>query len=175
MSLYIVPCTIKQANAYVAQLHRHNKPVTGTRLVFAAADSTGKIRGIALVGRPVSRHLDDGWTLEINRLCTDGYQNAGSFLCAAGWNAAKTIGYRKLLTYTLPEESGASLRAVGWKYKLREIGHQWNCESRPRKEDTIYLSSKYRWEITLDTELPFSGLLMPEHEETQTSLWEVGA
>ncbi len=144
MSLYIVPYTIRQANAYVAQLHRHNNPVTGTRLVFAAADSTGKIRGVALVGRPVSRHLDDGWTLEINRLCTDGYVNA-------------------------------SLRAVGWKYELREIGHQWNCESRPRKEETIYLSDKYRWEVALDTELPFGALLMPEHEETQPVLWEVSA
>src|SRR6266704_3272417 len=173
MSLYIVPYTIRQANAYVAQLHRHNNPVTGTRLVFAAADSTGKIRGVALVGRPVSRHLDDGWTLEINRLCTDGYVNVGSFLCAAAWNATKAIGYRRLITYTLPEEGVASLRAVGWKYELREIGHQWNCESRPRKEETIYLSDKYRWEVALDTELPFGALLMPEHEETQPVLWEV--
>lgn len=175
MSLYIVPCTIKQANAFVKRLHRHNKPVTGARLVIGAADEKGTLRGVALIGRPVARHLDDGLTLEINRVCTDGYQNAGSFLMAAAWNAAKAIGYQRIFTYTLPEEGGASLKALGWKCELREIGHQWNCESRPRNEDSIYLLDKYRWEASKDTPLPFDKVTFPKIDTTQPVLWEVPA
>lgn len=161
MTLYIVPRTIKQANHFVEHIHRHNKPVTGARLAYGAADENGILRGVVLIGRPVSRYLDDGLTLEINRVCTDGYKNCGSFLMASAWNAAKAIGYRRLITYTLPEEGGASLRAVGWRSELREIGHQWNCQSRPRAEQEIYLSDKYRWEVTIDTALPFDKVTVP--------------
>ena len=59
---------------------------------------------------PVSRYLDDGHTLEVNRLCTDGTKNACSFLYAAAWRAARAMGYRKIVTYILDTESGASLR-----------------------------------------------------------------
>ncbi len=174
MSLYVVPCTIRQANAYVKLLHRHNKPVTGTRLVFAAADSTGTIHGVVLVGRPVSRHLDDGMTLEINRVCTDGYKNAGSFLIAAAWKAAQAIGYQRLITYTLPVEGGASLRAVGWQNTPRKINHQWNCQSRPRDEQDIYLMDKYRWEVSAETALPFTEMEFPEPIKSSThELWSV--
>lgn len=71
--------------------------------------------GVAIVGRPVSRHLDDGWTLEVNRLCTDGSRNACSALYAAAWRAARAMGYKRLVTYILESENGASLRAAGWK------------------------------------------------------------
>jgi hypothetical protein len=72
--------------------------------------------GVATVGRPVARHLDDGYTLEVNRTCTlDGTPNVNSMLYGAAWRAAKALGYRRLITYTQEGESGASLRAAGWR------------------------------------------------------------
>lgn len=90
MNLELVPMTLKEANAFTEQHHRHHKPVTGHK--FSIGVSNGEeIVGVAIVGRPVSRHLDDGWTLEVNRLCTDGTKNVCSMLYAASWRAANAI------------------------------------------------------------------------------------
>lgn len=144
MSLRVVPCTITDARAFVAQLHRHHKPpVSG---LFAAAASDGeKIVGVVIVGRPVARMLQDGWTAEVTRLCTDGSRNACSILYAAAWRAARALGWRKLITYTLPEEGGASLRAAGWKCIGEAGGGSWSVPSRPRV-DKHPLQAKLRWE-----------------------------
>lgn len=85
----------------------------------------GEIVGVAIVGRPVSRYLDDGWTLEVNRLCTDGTKNACSFLYFAAWRVAKNLGYKKLITYILDSENGASLKASGWKCVGKCGGKCW--------------------------------------------------
>lgn len=140
----IVPCDIAEANEFVRQYHRHHKPVPGAK--FAVAFSDGEaIHGVALVGRPVARMLDDGWTLEVNRLCTDGYRNACSALYAASWRIAKEMGYRRLITYTLPEEGGVSLLAAGWKLIGERGGGSWTCPSRPRV-DMHPLQAKLCWE-----------------------------
>lgn len=144
MSLHIVPCTLREANAYVTQLHRHHDPARGCRFTLAVAKGDDVV-GVAIVGRPVSRHLDDGWTLEVNRVCTDGTKNACSMLYGASWRAAKAMGYRKLITYTLPEEGGASLRAAGWKLIGEAGGGEWNCKTRPRV-DTHPTQLKLKWE-----------------------------
>ncbi len=88
MALEIVPITLKEANQFVRDHHRHHGPVTGHKFSIAASDGE-KIVGTVIVGRPVSRHLDDGWTLEVSRLCTDGTRNACSMLYAAAWRAAR--------------------------------------------------------------------------------------
>jgi hypothetical protein len=140
----IVPITLDEANAFVEKHHRHHAPVPGAKFCLAVADSGG-IVGVAIVGRPIARMLDDGWTLEVNRTCTDGTKNANSMLYGAAWRAAKALGYRKLITYTLPEESGASLRAAGWRVVAeRTGGGKWGRESRPRV-DTHPLQAKIRW------------------------------
>lgn len=144
MSLTLQPINLKEANAYVAQYHRHHKPVAGYKFAVAVSDGD-KIRGVAIVGRPVARMLDDGWTLEVNRLCTDGAHNACSMLYGAAWRAAKAMGYRKLITYTLPEEGGASLRASGWKLIGERGGGSWNRKSRARV-DSHPLQTKLLWE-----------------------------
>lgn len=114
--LDIVPVTLAEANAFVEQNHRHHGKTVGHKFSVAVADTeTGEIVGVAIVGRPVSRHLDNGWTLEVNRLCTDGTKNACSMLYAAAWRAARAMGYKKLITYILDSESGTSLKAAGWK------------------------------------------------------------
>lgn len=161
MSLHIVPCTIKQANAFVKLHHRHHGPVVSARLAMAVADDTGKICGVALAGRPIARRLDDGRTLEVNRVATDGTRNACSMLYAAVWKAARAIGYQRVVTYTLPEEGGASLRATGWKLVGERKSHQWSNPGRPREERDVYLLPKMRWEVTTGTQLPFEEITWP--------------
>jgi hypothetical protein len=172
MSLHIVPCTIEQANDFVERVHRHHSAVVSARIALACADDTGNIRGVALAGRPVARLLDDGWTLEVNRVATDGCKNACSLLYGAVWRAARAIGYRRLITYTLPAEGGASLRAVGWNLAHVTKGHQWNNQSRPREENDIYLSDKLRWEVSVQTALPFNAVIFPKPDQPDTpELW----
>lgn len=110
----IVPVTLRQANAFVAEHHRHSKPVRGWKFGVGLVDRHGVLRGVALAGRPVARALDDGRTVEVNRTCTDGSRNANSMLYGATWRAAKAMGYLRAYTYTQHDESGASLRAAGW-------------------------------------------------------------
>ena len=86
---------------------------------------------MVIVGRPVSRYLDDGWTLEVNRLCTDGSRNACSMLYSAAWRAARAMGYKRLITYILESESGASLRAAGWKCIGQAGGLRWTGRRKP--------------------------------------------
>ena len=107
-----------------------------------------EVVGVAIVGGPVARLLDDGWTLEVNRCCTNGTKNACSKLYANAWQAAKALGYTKLITYTLASEGGASLRGAGWRClgeATTKVGQGWNVKSRPRV-DTHPLQQKLKWE-----------------------------
>jgi len=141
--LELCPITLTEANEFVAQLHRNHNPVVGHKFSIAVWDGE-KVRGVAIVGRPVSRHMDDGWTLEVNRCCTDGAHNACSMLYGASWRVAKGLGYKKLYTYTLQQEGGVSLRAAGWKLIGEAGGGNWNCKSRPRI-DTEHQQIKIKW------------------------------
>jgi hypothetical protein len=145
--LTIRPITLREANAFVEARHRHHKPVRGC--VFCVAVETDRLCGVAIVGRPVARLLQDGLTAEITRLCTDGSSNACSKLYGAAWRAARAIGYRRLITYTLPEEGGSSLRGAGWRLVGPAGGGSWSRAGRPRS-DTHPLARKYRWEVTMD-------------------------
>ncbi|EPL0580229.1 XF1762 family protein [Pseudomonas aeruginosa] len=108
----------------MAQHHRHHGPVQGHKFSLGLA-ADGRIVGVAIVGRPVARHLDDGMTLEVTRCCTDGARNGCSKLYGAAWRATRALGYRRLLTYILASEAGASLRASGWHLVgIRGGGHR---------------------------------------------------
>lgn len=120
MTLTIVPITFRDATAFVSQHHRHHKPARGAKFCIGVCDETGVLRGVATVGRPVARHLDDGLTAEVNRTCTDGTPNANSALYGAAWRIAAAMGYRRLVTYTQAGETGASLTAAGW-VKVRNL------------------------------------------------------
>lgn len=144
--LAVVPCTISDAREYVRQHHRHHHPPVGGLFAVAVADESGAVRGVAIVGRPVARMLQDGWTAEVTRVATDGTANACSMLYGACWRAARALGWRKLVTYTLPEEGGASLRAANWTVIGKAGGGSWNCASRPRV-DKHPLQTKIRWEM----------------------------
>lgn len=128
----VVHLTLKCANDFVIQNHRHHGKVQGCKFCIGAVDEKGKLRGVAITGRPVSRYLDNGTTAEITRLCTDGFKNACSFLYAACARIAKEMGYTKIITYILITENGASLKAAGWSEQGVCGGGNWNVKSRPR-------------------------------------------
>ncbi len=144
--LELAPCTLGEAMAFVAQHHRTHRKPRLTRLRFAvAATAGGQVVGVAVVGDPVARRLDDGWTTEVRRVCTLGHRNACSLLYSACWRAARALGYRRLVTYTLPAEGGASLRAAGWRVVAQTKGGSWNRRERPRV-DAHPTQGKLRWE-----------------------------
>lgn len=145
--LTLIPVSLKDANAFVAAHHRHHKPVTGHKFSFGC-ECDGRLVGVAIVGRPVSRYLDNGLTLEVTRLCTTGEKNACSMLYAAAARAAKAIGYRKLITYTLDTEDGASIRAAGWACAGPAGGKRWTG-SRRTAADLYPAQMKLRYEKLL--------------------------
>lgn len=143
--LHIVPCELAEANAFVKAHHRHHKPVAGHRFSLAAADETDAVRGVAIVGRPVARMLQYGWTCEVTRLATDGCPNACSALYQAAWRACRAMGYRRLVTYIGVNEPGTSLIAAGWKCIGQAGGGEWTRKDRPRFEEEN-TQPKLRWE-----------------------------
>lgn len=144
-ALRLTPITLREANAFVEANHRHHKPVRGC-ISCVGVSSGDQIVGVAIVGRPVARALDNGMTAEVIRCCTDGTRNACSMLYRAAWRSVRALGYLRLVTYTLPEEGGASLRAAGMTCIGEAGGGSWNCPSRPRV-DTHPLQTKLRWEL----------------------------
>lgn len=145
VTLELYPLSLQEANAFVSTYHRHHGPVVGHKFSLGVGDGES-IRGVAIVGRPVSRCLDNGATLEVTRLCTDGTKNAASKLYAAAWRATRALGYRRLITYILNDEIGTSVRAAGWRLVGEAGGGSWSCPSRPRV-DNHPLQGKLRWEI----------------------------
>jgi len=145
MSLEIVPIKFKDACEFIKRHHRHHKAPIGHICSLACAKDD-KIIGVATVGRPVARALDNGWTAEVTRLCTDGTKNACSMLYAAAWRAVRSLGYKKLITYILDTEPGTSLTAAGWRCVGKCGGGSWNCKSRPRI-DKHPLQGKLRFEV----------------------------
>jgi hypothetical protein len=142
--LRIVPMMRDEANDFVARHHRHSKVTVGYRFALGAARGD-ELVGVAIVGRPVARGLQDGWTVEALRVCTTGAQNACSFLYGACWRAARALGYTKLVTYTLASESGSSLRAAGLRIVGEVKGREWTTPSRPR--DPSDPQDRLRWEV----------------------------
>ena len=146
MSLVLVPCLLSDAHSFVEQHHRHHRPSVGGLFAVGCAEGEDVV-GVAVVGRPVARMLQDGWTAEVTRLCVlEGHPNACSMLYAACWRAARSLGWRKLVTYTLATEGGGSLRAAGWRLIGEAGGGSWSMPSRPRV-DRHPTQTKLRWEV----------------------------
>jgi len=145
VGLTVTPIFQAEAFAFIEQRHRHHKKPVGTIFQIAVSDGD-KVVGVATVGRPVARMMQDGFTAEVTRLCTDGTRNACSMLYAACWRAARAMGYRKVITYILNTEPGTSLKASGWKLVGERGGGSWSVPSRPRV-DKHPLQKKLLFEI----------------------------
>ena len=142
--LRAVPITFAAASAFVRDHHRHHTPPQGHKFSIAVASEV-RIVGVVIVGRPVSRHRDDGVTLEVTRLCTDGTKNACSFLYGAAARAAFAMGYQRIGTYVLKSEPGTTLKAAGWRLIGETPGRSWSVPSRPRTDKTT-LEQRTLWE-----------------------------
>ena len=138
----IVPISLAEANRFVANHHRHSKPTQGHK--FSVGVATEQLHGVAIAGRPVARMLDDGFTLEVLRVATDGTPNACSMLYGAVVRCGKAMGYRKIITYTLSTENGASLRASNFKQSGTVKASQWDTPSRRRNQREAH--DRIRWE-----------------------------
>jgi hypothetical protein len=143
-----VPVTFREACAFVEMWHRHLPPARGHVLSIGVATDDAVLRGVATVGRPVARLLQDGRTLEVNRAATDGTPNANSALYGAAWRAARALGWTRLVTYTQDGETGASLRAAGWRVLAERPAHSgWDRPSRPRT-DRAEVLPRTLWEAS---------------------------
>ena len=147
----VVPMSLAEANEFVANFHRHNKPVQGAKFSIGASDGQ-RLIGVAIVGRPVARRLDDGITSEVTRCCVldDAPKGACSLLYSRAWRAWQAMGGQRLVTYTLQSESGSSLRGAGWKVVGQTEGFAegkgWT--TRPGREwQPVIGQAKFRWEV----------------------------
>jgi hypothetical protein len=143
----IVPIKHIAANEFVRKFHRHSRPTVGA--IFCVAVANDEICGVAICGRPIARHFDDGFSIEILRVATDGSKNACSMLYGACRKVSRALGYLRILTYTLPEEGGASLKAAGFYFDGDAGGSHSSWHSRPnRKAQAIgddLVGGKWRW------------------------------
>jgi hypothetical protein len=154
MTLVVVPITLRAANAFVEKYHRHHKAARGHKFSVAVAEAeTDVIMGVAIAGRPVARALDDNFTIEIVRVCVlDDAYNACSMLYGACRKAARAMGYRRVVTYTQQDESGASLRAAGFRLAAeRPARGSWAESSVKLREIRDSVGSggveRIRWEF----------------------------
>lgn len=133
MGLTIKPISLANANAYVEEMHRHHPKVQGHKFSIACYDNN-RLCGVAIVGRPQGRFLDDGKTLEILRLCTDGTRNACSILYGRCARICKEMGYEKIITFILMSENGSSLKASGFTKEADNVGGlDWSKNNRYRQ------------------------------------------
>ena len=171
-----VPVDTAEANRLVARWHRRHGRVPGYKLALAGVETAGRrLCGVVVLGRPVSRHLDDGWTLEVLRLAGDGTPHLCSFLYGAAARAAAAVGYLQLVTYTLASERGTSLRAAGWQAAAEVHGRSWSCPSRPRP-GAVKGEAKVRWERKLgdrpaEPRAVWLGLAQPAEQASLERLW----
>jgi hypothetical protein len=151
MKLRVVPIFQAEAFAFIKAHHRHHRPPQGVGTLFCIGATRGDaLVGVVVIGRPVARALNNGFTAEVTRLCTvdsEDAKNASSMLYAAAWRAARAMGYERLVTYTLKDETGVSLVAAGWKAKYQTKGGSWDRPSRPRF-DKHPLGAKTLWEVS---------------------------
>jgi hypothetical protein len=148
MNLQLCPITLRLAQSFVRENHRHNSPPQGHKFSIGLTNND-KLIGVIIAGRPIARAHDDGFTIEVTRCCVhENERNANSKLYAAAIRAARAMGYRRVISYTLPEESGATMKAVGFRKDgmTKYNPNGWNMPGRPRTEPERYpKGDKIRW------------------------------
>jgi hypothetical protein len=168
----LVPCRVSKevADEFVNRLHRHHDPDLGARFVVGAWCTTqGRLVGVGVVGRPRARGIDQHRVVEVTRCCTDGTKNACSFVYARAAQIAQAFGFRAIMTYTLADEGGRSLRALGWwPEALRIDGSKSTWANRAGREDALRVAN-IRWACLLNEECYLAE--MPSNEKPQLALW----
>lgn len=143
----IKPISLRKANEFVKENHRHNLPTAGGKFAISCVQD-GKLIGVAICGRPINRCLDDDNTLEVYRVATDGTRNSTSFLYNRCKRIGQLMGYERIITYTLQSESGSSLRGIGAKQMSNFKGRQWKVhQNGVRNFQSVFNENKIRWEL----------------------------
>lgn len=152
-----VPLSWKAAVAFVNQYHRHHPGARGQKWATGAVDESGELRAVLQAGRPIARNYDDGFTLEVNRTCTDGVANGNSFLYSLAWRIGREMGYRTAITYIEEGESGVSLASAGWRFVRKvppranwaqssvKLRHKRNAEARSHVGRELWAISRDSW------------------------------
>jgi hypothetical protein len=172
-TLRVVPLSQKAANAFIVRHHRHHGQLPGGFAWWAVGVvAAERVVGVALAGRPTNRNNDDGQTVEVQRVATDGTPNACSALYGSCARAAKAIGARRIITYTLDEESGASLRGAGWVREADGIKSWWTSgSSRTKAVDRPHMAKeKVRWALTFRDAVFYYEELPPVSDSRQGEL-----
>lgn len=147
MGFTIVPVTYREACAFIDAHHRHHRPPRGMKFAIGVAEGD-RLVGVVTAGRPVARQLDDGRTIEVTRVCTNGRRNANSALYGAAWRVGRAMGYRRLITYTQAGECGASQRAAGLvAVAVLRPRSGWCTPTRPRTGHGVDDVERIRWEV----------------------------
>lgn len=170
----IVPVGRDQAFQFIADWHRHHQPPQGFKFALGVASGSMPV-GVATAGRPVARAFDDGLTIEVTRVATDGTPNACSALYGACWRAARALGYRRALTYTQDGESGASLRAAGWLHAASRAARAgWDVPSRRRSEVAYQSVGRLLWVIEGESATLPSEVSVPASVVPDAALFDLG-
>ena len=147
MNMEIIPIEISTASMFVQQFHRHSGRVRGSKFAIGLMREDEMV-GVAIAGRPLARMLDDGLTIEIRRVCVkEGVKNGSSMLYGRMRRICQTMGYKKIITYTLLSETGSSLKAVNAKIVGETKPGSWSRKGRQRIDKKITKEPKYRWEL----------------------------
>ena len=148
MKMKCIPISMAEANEFIIKLHRHSKKVRGCKFCIGAMKDN-KLVGILVLGRPVARKLDNRYTAEVLRTCSDGTKNVNSFLYAKAWNIWQQMGGNKIITYTLQKESGISLKACGFEKeavtKPFKKGTGWTTRPGREWQEKVHSEIKFRW------------------------------
>lgn len=149
--LELRPVILRDARRFVGEHHRHNLPPSGWKFGVGVYGGD-QLRGVGIAGQPLARMLNDGYTLELLRVCSDGARNACSMIYGALVRAGKALGYRRFVTYTLASEPGSSLRAAGFTIDAEvKSGPTWRRNGRPRDDVDLFgnerrpVEDKIRW------------------------------
>jgi hypothetical protein len=146
VTLHLTPVSRDVARDCVRRWHRHNAPPAGDIFRVGVATTDGTLVAVGMAGRPVARHLDDGQTIEVTRVSSDGTRNATSMLYGALTRASWALGYTRVITYTQAGETGASLRAAGWHVIAeRPARPGWDTPSRPRDDAAYRPTARTLW------------------------------
>jgi hypothetical protein len=151
--IHLRPITLREANAHIDRFHSHHPRARGCKFCIGALDARGELHGVVVVERPKARMLDDGYTLELSRVCTDRTSHVASMLIAAATRAAFAMGAKRVISYVLENEAGTSYRAAGWRrvenergVPIRCGGGEWSRPSRLREAMESPTCKKNRWE-----------------------------
>jgi hypothetical protein len=147
--LRVVPVTYRTARGFLRTHGRHGQP-QGHKFSIGLATASGNLAGVAMVGRPAARDLDDGRTAELTGLCTDSARSAYPALLAAAWRIARAMGYHRMITYLRADEPGIKLRAAGWRpIVVRTVSRGDDRPARRRRPSGTERTARALWQVAV--------------------------